>query len=128
MTLTVDAAGRSGAGRSGEFDVRTVRTDATRATLEISGRLDLRSAPLLAEVIDGHLRAGRRYLRLNVAAMTDLDREGADVLVACHDRLLGVRGTLILTGVGDTVERTLRERDLDDRLFLIAPTAAELLG
>jgi len=128
MTLTVDVAGRAGERGSGEFDVRTIRTDSTRATLEISGRLDARSAPLLAEVIDGHLRAGRRFLRLNVAAMTDLDRAGADVLVACHDRLLGARGTLILTGVGETVEDSLRERDLDDRLFLIAPTAAELLA
>ena len=109
------------------FDVRTIRSDATRATVHVSGVLDAGGARLLAEVIDGHIRAGRRFLRVHVGGLRQLGADGVAVLAAAHDRLLGGRGTLIVTGVGPHQEAALHAAGAAKQLLLVAPTAAERL-
>jgi anti-anti-sigma factor len=106
-----------------DFSLTTVQCDPTRAQVHASGHLDASAAAVLAAVLDGHLRAGRRFLRLNVGAVPKVDSSALEVLSALHRRLLERRGTLIITGVTGAIERVLARADAG--LFLLAPTAAE---
>lgn len=110
------------------FDVRTARCDSTRAQLYLSGDLDDDAAVVLAEVIEGHLRAGRRFLRMYVGGLRSLDAAAVCVIARAHDRLLAARGTMILTGVGGPIEAALRSAAPGSPLLLLPPTAAEPLG
>jgi anti-anti-sigma regulatory factor len=110
------------------FDVRTAGCDATRANLHLSGNLDDGAAVVLAEVIDGHIRAGRRFLRLHVGGLKVLGTQAVDVIAAAHDRLLASKGTMILTAVGGPIEAALRAAAPGSPLLLLPPTAAERLG
>jgi anti-anti-sigma regulatory factor len=125
MTLHVQTE-RSAA--TGGFDVRTARCDATRANLHLSGDLDDGAAAVLDHVIDGHVRAGRRFLRLHVGGLRSLGGDAVNVIARAHDRLLAVRGTMILTGVGGPVEAALRAAAPGSPLFMLPPNAAEHLN
>lgn len=110
------------------FDVRTARADATRANVHVSGHLDAGAAVVLAHVIDGHLSAGRRFLRLHIGGVRGLSPEAIQVIAEAHEQLLARRGTMILTGVSSTLEDVLRAATLTSPLLMIRPTAAEQLG
>jgi anti-anti-sigma factor len=110
------------------FDVRTSRWDATRANLQVSGHLDAGGAAVLATVLDGHLRAGRRFLRLHIGGVRSLAEEAIAVIADAHDQLLARRGTMILTSVSPSMEDVLRAATLTSPLFMIRPTAAEELS
>jgi anti-anti-sigma regulatory factor len=112
---------------NGGFDVRTTRCDAVRATLHLSGDLDEGGAAVLAQVIDGHVRAGRRFLRMGVGGLRSLGDAAVDVIACAHDWLLAAKGTMILTGVGGPIEAALRTAEPGSPLLMVAPTAAEAL-
>lgn len=101
----------------------TVRHDESSADLALTGRLDAEAAAVLSIAVDGHLRAGRRYLRLNLAAVPAIDRPALDRLAVLHRRLLAARGTLILTGLGARLEHQLSSAQ--PGLLLLARTAAD---
>jgi len=124
MTLHIEA---DRSAPTGGFDVRTARCDATRANLYLSGDLDDGAAVVLAEVIEGHLRAGRRFLRLHVGGLRSLAQPAVAVIAAAHEKLLAARGTMILTGVDGSIETALRAAAPASPLFMLAPTAAENL-
>jgi ABC-type transporter Mla MlaB component len=105
------------------FAASTVQCDARRAELEISGVLDVDAAAVLDAMVGAQVRAGRRYLRVNVAPVTRIDSAALGVLSRLHRRLLACRGTLILTGVTGRHERVLAHAD--PTLLLLPPTAAE---
>lgn len=107
------------------FDVRTTHSDTYRASLRASGPLDAASAPLLAEVITGHVRSRRRFIRLDVGALRVADEAGARVLAEMHRRLLAARGTLILTGVLPSFESALSRAGIAGELFTLPPAAFE---
>ena len=109
-----------------QLDIITVQSDSTRAILRARGTLDSSNAPLLAEVIAGHVRSRRRFLRLDVSRLSIADADALTVIVEAHQALLAVRGTLILTGVTDPVRSTLAGAGLDRHLFLVQPMACEL--
>ncbi|HEY7009453.1 MAG TPA: STAS domain-containing protein [Jatrophihabitantaceae bacterium] len=108
------------------FDVQTTRSDELRANLKVSGLLDAGAAVVLASVIDGHIRAGRRFLRVNVGGVRSLGGSAIDVIARAHERLLARRGTMILTGVSAGMEAVLRTAAPASPLLLVSPTAAEL--
>jgi anti-anti-sigma regulatory factor len=112
---------------TGNFDVRTVAADASRAAVRVTGDLTAGFAGLLAEVIDGHLRAGRRFVRLNVSGVHVIDGAVIAGLHRAHHAFLERRGTLILTGVGPVVHAALARTGLLDDLLVLPPTAHEHL-
>jgi anti-anti-sigma regulatory factor len=112
---------------TGSFDVRTVAADASRAAVRVTGDLTAGFAGLLAEVIDGHLRAGRRFVRLNVSAVHVVDGAAIAELHRAHRAFLERRGTLILTGVGPVVHAALALTGLLEDLLVLPPTADEQL-
>jgi anti-anti-sigma factor len=91
----------------------TLRQDRTRTLIRAVGEWDLAGADELAHALDAHERAGRRFIRLDVSAVTFLDCACLEVLVAAHARLLAARGTLVLTGVTPGIARLLSLARLD---------------
>jgi anti-anti-sigma regulatory factor len=126
VTTTVAAESDDQQTPSAAFDVHTARADATRANLHVSGELGSDGAVVLAQVIDGHLRAGRRFLRLHIGGARTLGEQAIAVIADAHEQLLARRGTMILTGVSPAMEDVLRAATLTSPLLMIRPTAAEV--
>jgi anti-anti-sigma regulatory factor len=108
------------------FDVQTTLCDGPRAVLRAMGRLDHATANLLADVLSSHLRAHRRYLRLEVSGLSVAEPDALAVIADVHQRLLSARGTLILTGVTTEFMGTLAEVGLDRQLFTVQPLACDV--
>jgi anti-anti-sigma regulatory factor len=111
---------------TGGFDVRTSTCDASRANLHVSGDLDADGAAVLGQVIDGHIRAGRRFLRLHLGGVRSLGDAATVAIARAHEQLLAGRGTLILTGVSGPIEAALRVAAPASPLLLLPATPAEL--
>jgi len=112
---------------TGNFAVRTVAFDGSRAAVRVTGELSAACGLLLAEVLDGHLRAGRRFIRLNLSGIEAADRAAGAALHCAHRAFLDRRGTLILTGVGAVVRAALAADGLLDDLLVLPPAANEWL-
>lgn len=100
-----------------EFQVRLLDEDEIRSRLAVSGDLDLSSAGVLASVLDQRLESGRKYVDVDVSALTFCDSSGLGVFLNAHHRLLGCGGMLILTGVPEPLLKLLTVTGLDDALF-----------
>src|SRR5438105_8375520 len=91
--------------------ITTTRCDSTRAQLQVCGFVDAAGAAVLEAVLEGHLRTGRRYLRVDVGGTSTLDEAALRVLVNVHRRLLGAHGTLIITAVTPQLAQVPRAAD-----------------
>lgn len=100
------------------MSVETVRFDRARAVIKVIGELDLHTAAPLWAVLESHLAAGRRFLRLDLSGVTFLDATALTGITSVHKELLGRRGTLVITGVRALVSRVLRLTGLDEVLFV----------
>lgn len=98
--------------------IRTASTDAWRASVELCGEVDIASAGALRDVLDGHLDAGRRVIRVDLHEVTFMDSTAVGVLADAHARCAKEHGTLIVTGVGGAVQRLLQITGLDDVLLI----------
>jgi anti-sigma B factor antagonist len=116
----VGAVGRP---EASSMSVQTVRFDATRALIKVNGELDLSTAAPLWAVLDSHLGAGRRFLRLDLSGVTFLDTTALSGITRTHQELLARRGTLVMTGVRSLVGRVLRVTGLDEVLLVSGPRA-----
>ena len=118
MLASIPPSSTQRAGVSGSrASLTTLRKDRTRALVRAVGEWDLAGADALAEDLRAHEAAGRRFVRLDVSAVTFLDCTCLDVLVAAHTRLLAARGTLVLSGVTPRMLRLLRLTGLDQVLL-----------
>ena len=107
------------------FTITTTRCDKIGADLRLRGAVDVGGADVLRSVVEGHRRAGRRYLRVDVGAAT-LAEAAVTVLCDLHQRLLATRGTMIITAVPPALERVLTAAD--PSLLTLAATAADVSG
>jgi anti-anti-sigma regulatory factor len=123
VTLSVETSPSS---PTGGFDVRTSSCDTIRANLTISGDLDDDGAAVLGEVIEGHVRTGRRFLRLHLGGVRSLGDAAMVVIARAHEQLLAARGTLILTGVDGRLEAALRIAAPASPLLLLPVRPAEV--
>ena len=105
------------------MSVETVRFDRVRANIRVTGALDLSTAAPLWAVLQDHLNAGRRFLRLDLSGVTFLDATVLTGITKVHQAVLGRRGTLVITGVRSMVARVLRMTGLDEVLFVSGPRA-----
>ncbi len=96
----------------------TVSEDAWRAVVALHGELDVANAPQLQAVLEGHLDAGRRVVRLDTQDVTFLDSSALGAIVAVHRRCVELHATLILTGVSGIVERIVKLTGLDQVLLI----------
>lgn len=126
MTATSADASAAPAGRrsrESSMSVRTVRFDDIRALIKVNGELDLSTAAPLWAVLESHLAAGRRFLRLDLSGVTFLDATALTGITRAHKELLARRGTLVVTGVRSLVGRVLRVTGMDQVLFVGGPRA-----
>jgi anti-anti-sigma factor len=105
------------------MSVETVRFDSLRALVKATGEVDLATGAPLWAVLDGHLAAGRRFLRLDVSDVSFMDASALSGLSRLHHEALACRGTLVLTGVRPQVARILQLAGLEGVLFVSGPRA-----
>lgn len=124
-----DLAGLSVAGTIAGTEplvISVVREDADCTSLRVSGELDLAT---LADALTAQLRAGHRFVRLDLSGLTFCDCSGLRVFVHAHHAFLDVRGTLILTAARRAITGLLAITALDDVLLTMAePTTAAPQG
>jgi anti-sigma B factor antagonist len=108
--------------------VDTAEFDSSRALIKVSGELDIATVPPLWAVLEGHLAAGRRFLRLDVSEVTFMDAASLGGIIRAHHRALDHRGTLVITGARPPVTRMLRLTSLDEVLFVGGPRADDDLA
>jgi anti-anti-sigma factor len=101
-----------------KVSVETVDLDPLRAFVRVTGDLDVSTAATLWAVLQGHLAAGRKHLRLDLAGVALLDSCALSGIVQIHHEALELRGTLVLSGVNPHVANVLRMTGVDDVLFL----------
>jgi len=102
---------------SAHASLTTVRQDRSHALVRAVGEWDLANADVLGELLQEHEKAGRRFVRLDVGAVSFLDCTCLDVLVTAHQRLRAAQGMLLLTDVTPRLMRLLRLARLDPVLF-----------
>jgi anti-sigma B factor antagonist len=100
------------------MSVQTVRFDRLRAHVRAGGDIDLSTAAPLWAVLDGHLAAGRRFLRLDLSEVTFLDATGLSGVTRVHHEALSRRGTLVLTGIHTHIAKLLQLTGLDEVLLI----------
>lgn len=99
------------------FEVATTSTDTLRATISAAGEVGAGSASLLTSVLRSHLRAGRRYLRVDLADARITDRRVLEQLADTHRDAADLGGMLVF----ENAEAHLRDLVDDDTLFLRGP-------
>lgn len=102
---------------SRQASLTTLRRDRHSALVRAAGEWDLANAYRLAELLEKHETAGRRFVRLDVSSVSFLDCTCLEVLVTAHHRFLAARGTLVLTGVTPRLMRLLSLTQLDRELL-----------
>jgi anti-sigma B factor antagonist len=107
------------------ISVETINFDATQALIKVTGEIDLSTAAALWAVLQCHLTAGRRFLRLDLAGVTLLDRTVVGGLARAHHELLERRGTLVIIGVRALVARVLHVTGMDQQLFIAGPRTGD---
>ena len=98
--------------------IATLSEDAWRAHVALCGELDMADVSRLLAVLDGHLDAGRRVLRLDVHDVTFLDSSILGAIVGAHRRCADLHASLILTGVHGVVKRVINLTGLDQVLLI----------
>lgn len=91
------------------------------ASLTLSGDLDHAASDSLAVLFESHHHRGRRFIWVDLCAVTFLDGSCLGVLVSAHNRLIALSGMLLLEDVGPVVDRALTATGLDERLFVFRP-------
>ena len=70
------------------FDARLVTRNGDRIVVDVSGELDMSTAPQLLEVLDSSTDPATRLIELHVNRMSFIDSSGLGVLVRMHNRLM----------------------------------------
>lgn len=98
-----------------------------RYVLEVTGDLDVFTAPLLKEQLLAAVEAGAKTIVVDLSAVTFLDSTTLGILVSALRRLRPVGGRLLIAGA-DTSVRSLFELTGLDRVFTLYPTCDEALA
>ena len=114
----LSAGGRWDAAPPWSVAVRTTHYDDLHALVTVTGELDAATRAPMWAVLEAHLGAGRRYLRLDPSGVTRVDASALAGLVRTHQDALRNRGTLVITGVRGAVAEMLRSTGLDQRLLI----------
>jgi anti-anti-sigma factor len=107
------------------FEVFVRVRDRLRVTLVLRGEFDVSAADLFTGVVTHQLRAGRRYIAIDMAAVTFIDCAMLRAVVAAHNQLLGRRGHLTLRHLSRPVARILDITGLDTALRIVASPGEE---
>ncbi|MDT4917725.1 MAG: hypothetical protein QOH89_2425 [Pseudonocardiales bacterium] len=101
--------------------IETVHCDHRSASISVRGDLDVSTAAQLWSVLQEQLTAGRRFLRLDLSAVTFVDAAAITAILEVHHEALYRRGTLVLVGVTPLVTKVLSLTGASDLLFIAGP-------
>jgi anti-anti-sigma regulatory factor len=94
------------------LSVQTRTVDELRATVRVTGVLSDATAPLLTGVLDGHRKAGRRYVRIDLAGCGIAEGSLLVPLREQHAAMAEAGGMLVFENASDVVGAMLRRGDL----------------
>jgi hypothetical protein len=94
------------------FEVTTVGADLMRATIRTAGALTLPASAALIGMLRAHLRAGRRYLRVDVGGSRVVDPAVLASLTSAHRQVAACGGMLVFENAGPQVVDAIRNSDL----------------
>jgi anti-sigma B factor antagonist len=103
------------------------RTQGEHTVLEVSGEVDVYTAPALRDRITDLLDAGQQLLIVDLAGVEFLDSTGLGVLVAGLNRAREVGGSLALVCPQERVLKLFRITGLDE-VFTVHSTVEEALA
>jgi anti-sigma B factor antagonist len=78
-----------------------------RAVLNVSGELDVATAPLLADCVDHMLGQGQSHLTIDLENVRFLDSQGLNVLVVAYKRAHDRDGEVVVRGAQGSVLKVL---------------------
>ncbi|MFV0132852.1 STAS domain-containing protein [Streptomyces sp. HMX87] len=109
-----------------DFGLTPQHTDGDLVLADITGELDLTTAPgLRAQALD-LVERGHRHLILDLEAVTFCDSSGFNALIGIWRCATAADGTLVLSAVPDRLQRMLNLTGLST-LLPAYPTAADAL-
>lgn len=95
--------------------------------MDITGEVDLHTAPKLRERIHELTEEGRDRIVLNLQPLSFMDSTGLGVLVAALKRIKGRDGELVLVAPQDPVRKVLQVTGLD-KVFPIGGSVSEAVA
>src|SRR5262245_27671382 len=98
--------------------IETTASDGWHAAIALHGEVDAEVAPALHAELQGHLAAGRYFIRINAGGVTFLDSTALAAVVTAAQRCADERGALILTKVPTPVWRIIQITGLDTVLLV----------
>ena len=101
--------------------------DRGRTVVELTGELDLFTAPLLRDVLLAVSADGKYFLAVEMSGVVFLDSSGLGVLIGAAKRANAGGGGLCLTGAREHVLRVLRITGLT-RVMPAFPTLEDAFG
>lgn len=102
-----------------DFGISTTRRGRYSSELELVGELDLATAVQLGRAVDDAIGAGRRIVRLELSRLTFCDCAGLRAIVEAHNKLLTVRGVLVLDRPTERLTELLALTHLDEALQVV---------
>ena len=94
--------------------------------VHVEGEIDVYTAPLLREVLDKQVAAGRTHLVVDLEKVTFMDSTGLGVLVGRLKLVRGQNGTLRIVSAQERILKVFKITGLD-KVFHIYPTVDEAL-
>lgn len=76
--------------------------------LDVSGEIDVYTAPQFREAVNGILDAGQKHLIINMAGVTYMDSSGFGTLLSATKRIRPSGGTVNLVKCNGAIDRILR--------------------
>jgi anti-sigma B factor antagonist len=105
-------------GEGSGLTVSVGRAEPAHVRLCVTGELDLASAKAFATCVEGQIAEGRRQVHLDLAGVSFVDATGLSVLVQAHQRLLELRGSLILDVLSGQCRRLIEMVGLHHTLLI----------
>jgi anti-sigma B factor antagonist len=95
--------------------------------VHVEGEIDVYTAPLLREVLDKQVAAGRTNLVVDLEKVTFMDSTGLGVLVGRLKLVRGQNGALRIVSAQERILKVFKITGLD-KVFHIYPTVDEALA
>ena len=84
-----------------------------KQVLDVSGEIDVYTAPRFREAVDCILASGQKHLVINMGGVTYMDSSGFGTLLSATKRLRPEGGTINLVRCSPAIDRILRITKLD---------------
>lgn len=105
----------------------TTREESGRAVVEVSGEVDVHTAPALDEALSGLIEDGNYQLVVDLSNVDFLDSTGLGVLVKALKRVREHSGSLAVVATTERITKVFRITGLDSAISLHDDVATALV-